>query len=112
MKRFLFFLIFVTAAFHAKAQFPGGGPGGTTIVGHISGTVIDSVTKKPVDYATINLFKGNDKAPFNGVVTDEKGNFKLDNVAPGSYKVTISFLGYPTKTINPVLTTPGKPDRI
>ena len=111
MKQYLFSFFFVTIALISKAQFPGNSSGGTTIIGHISGTIIDSVTKKPVDYATVSLFKGSDNAPFNGVVTDGKGNFRLDNLAPGTYKLTVSFIGYPTKTIYPVTTTLSKPDR-
>ena len=111
MKQYLFSLFFVTIALISEAQFPGNSSGGTTIVGHISGTIIDSVTKKPVDYATVSLFKGSDKSPINGVVTDGKGNFRLDNLAPGTYKLTVSFIGYPTKTIYPVITTLSKPDR-
>ncbi|OOQ58213.1 TonB-dependent receptor domain-containing protein [Mucilaginibacter pedocola] len=109
MRRVLLLLMIFSASFSAKAQFTGGG-GGSSIVGKISGTVIDSVTKKPVDYATISLYRSGGKAPMNGVLTDEKGGFKLDNIKAGSYKITISFLGYQTKTIDPVTTTLSKPD--
>nr|WP_294943772.1 outer membrane beta-barrel family protein [uncultured Mucilaginibacter sp.] len=109
MRRIILLLIIFCAGFTAKAQFPGGG-GGTSILGKISGSVIDSLTKKPVEYATISLFKSGGTVPTNGVLTDEKGNFKLDNIKSGSYKITISFLGYKTKTIDPVTTTAGKPD--
>jgi hypothetical protein len=109
MRRIILLLIIFCAAFTAKAQLPGGG-GGPSILGKISGSVIDSLTKKPVEYATISLFKSGGTVPTNGVLTDEKGNFKLDNIKSGNYKITISFLGYKTKTIDPVTTTPGKPD--
>ncbi|GGH21579.1 outer membrane beta-barrel family protein [Mucilaginibacter phyllosphaerae] len=109
MKRIFLLLIVICTAVLAKAQIPGGG-GGSSIVGKISGTVIDSLTKKPVDYATISLFKSGAKSPVNGVLTDEKGNFKIDNVRAGKYKITISFIGYPTKTFDPVETTAAKPD--
>jgi outer membrane receptor protein involved in Fe transport len=109
MKRILLLLtIFCASIITAKAQFGGGG--GSSIVGKISGTVIDSLTKKPVDYATVSLFKSGAKTPINGMLTDEKGNFKLDNIRAGKYKITISFIGYPTKTYDPVETTAAKPD--
>lgn len=82
----------------------------STIKGRISGTVIDSITKKPVDYATISISRSGGKAILNGTLTDEKGNFKLNDIAPGSYKISVTFIGYPTKVIDPVTTTPGKPD--
>jgi outer membrane receptor protein involved in Fe transport len=110
MKRFYIiiaiFCCFVTAA---NAQFGAGG--GSSIVGKISGVLIDSVTKKPMDYASVGLYRSGGKAPITGVVTDEKGNFKLDGVKPGSYKLAITFIGYPTKIIDPVVTTDSKPDK-
>ena len=108
-KRILILIVIFCAAISAKAQLGVGG-GGPSIVGRISGTVIDSVTKKPLDYATVSIFRSGGKVPMNGVLTDEKGNFKLDGIHPGKYKITIAFVGYPTKTIDPVTTTPAKPD--
>ena len=108
MKRLLLLLFLFAFTLAAHAQFTGGG--GSSITGRISGTVIDSVTKKPIDYATITLYRSGGKVPLNGVVTDEKGAFRINNINTGKYKVTISFIGYPTKTIDPVTTTLGKPD--
>jgi outer membrane receptor protein involved in Fe transport len=110
MKRFYILFAIIFSFITAKAQFGVGGGGGSTTVGKISGIVIDSVTKKPMDYTTISLFRSGGKAPITGVVTDEKGRFHLDNLHPGSYKVTISFMGYTTKNIDPVVTTNSKPD--
>ncbi|MBB6111686.1 Outer membrane receptor proteins, mostly Fe transport [Mucilaginibacter lappiensis] len=109
MKRFYILIALFCFALSAKAQFGVGGSGPTT-TGRISGTVIDSVTKKPMDYTTVGLYRSGGKSPITGVVTDEKGNFKLDNIKPGSYKLVISFIGYPSKTIDPVTTTASKPD--
>lgn len=107
MKRILLLIIVICASIAAKAQLPVGGGG---IVGKISGTVVDSLTKKPVDYATISIYKSGAKTPINGVLTDEKGNFKINNLRAGVYKITVSFIGYPTKTYDPVETTASKPD--
>ncbi|MDO3628815.1 TonB-dependent receptor [Mucilaginibacter sp. BT774] len=114
MKYILTIFSILTLALSAGAQnFQGPPPtgGASGITGHISGTVIDSITKKPIDYATVALFATDGASPINGVVTDEKGNFKLNNISSGSYKVTVSFLGYPAKTITPVITSPSKPDK-
>jgi outer membrane receptor protein involved in Fe transport len=107
MKRiFLLFALFSTVLM-AKAQVPAS----TGLTGRISGTVIDSITKKPMDYATISIFRSKGKAPLNGVLTDGKGNFKLDGIAAGNYKISISFIGYPAKIIDPVTTTASKLDK-
>lgn len=108
MKRILLLIIVICTAITAKAQLPVGG--GSGIVGKISGTVIDSLTKKPVDYATISIFKSGAQTPINGVLTDEKGNFQINNLRAGKYKITVSFIGYPTKTYDPIETTASKPD--
>ncbi len=108
MKRFYIFIIIFCSVITARAQFGGGG---SSIVGRISGTVIDSLTKKPMDYASIGLYRSGGKSPITGVITDEKGNFKLDNIHPGNYKISITFIGYPTKIIDPVVTTDSKPDK-
>ncbi|GAC1303908.1 MAG: outer membrane beta-barrel family protein [Mucilaginibacter sp.] len=71
--------------------------------GSISGKVIDAGTKAPVDYATVSLYKQDSASPFNGLVTDPKGNFKLDNISYGDYKLTVDFLGYKKLTIDHVL---------
>ncbi|WP_448700250.1 TonB-dependent receptor domain-containing protein [Mucilaginibacter sp. AW1-3] len=106
MKRFYILIAIICIAISARAQLGGG----STVVGKISGTVVDSLTKKPLDYATIAIFRSGGKVPLNGVLTDEKGNFKLNDMKIGKYKVTVTFIGYPAKTIDPVITTPEKPD--
>jgi outer membrane receptor protein involved in Fe transport len=109
MKHFYILIALFCFTLSAQAQFGVGG-GGATTTGRISGTIIDSLTKKPMDYASVGLYRSGGKSPITGVVTDDKGNFKLDNVKPGIYKLAISFIGYPTKYIDKVTTTPSKPD--
>jgi outer membrane receptor protein involved in Fe transport len=107
MKRIFLLIAFFSTILTAQAQMPSAGSG---IKGRISGTVIDSISKKPVDYATISISRSGGKAILTGTLTDEKGNFKLNDIAPGSYKISVTFIGYPTKVIDPVTTTLSKPD--
>jgi len=64
----------------------------------ITGTIIDSVTQKPVEFANIALMKAGSSTPVDGTVADDKGQFTL-KVAPGNYSVSITFIGFQTKTI-------------
>ncbi|WEK18634.1 MAG: TonB-dependent receptor [Candidatus Pedobacter colombiensis] len=97
--------------FGAKAQFSlGGGTQQPTVTGRITAVILDSLTKKPIDYATISLLKVKDSKSVNGAVTDDKGKVVLQNVAPDDYKLSVGFMGYKTKMI-PVKTTAGKPDQ-
>jgi outer membrane receptor protein involved in Fe transport len=108
MKRFYILIAFICSFITANAQFGAGG--GSKIVGKITGVLIDSLTRKPMDYASVGLYISGGKAPITGVITDAKGAFKLDNVSPGRHKLLITFIGYPNKTLDPVVTTDSKPD--
>ncbi|MBD3750360.1 MAG: TonB-dependent receptor [Sphingobacteriales bacterium] len=110
MRRLYFLLLFTFfSSQFIYAQFPGGGTK-PSITGKITGTVIDSLTKKPVDYATISLSKSGSAKSTNGSLADDKGAFKIDQIRPGKYRITISFIGYNTKIIDPISTTLAKPD--
>jgi ferric enterobactin receptor len=97
MKHFLIIGFLIITSLSIKAQ------SNTDNKGSISGKVVDAVTKAPVDYATISIYKQNAASPFDGTTTDPKGNFKTGGIAPGDYKVTIDFLGYTRKTIDHVI---------
>ncbi len=109
MKKVVVLIIALCCAGATFAQMPGGASG-PSIVGKISGQIIDSLTQKPVDYATVSMGRAGSTKNTNGALSDEKGSFKIENIAPGSYRLTISFLGYQTKTLTMVKTTPQKPD--
>ncbi len=104
LSTFIVAILFTSIAF---AQIPSGG---ASITGKINGLIIDSLTQKPVDYATVSLGRSGSTKNTNGSLTDEKGAFKIENIAPGTYRITISFLGYQTKIIDQIKTTPQKPD--
>ncbi len=107
--KYLFLLIsaFVLNSYSmAQAPPAGAAPG---ITGRISGQILDSLTGKPVGYATVALTRAGVAKNINGALTDEKGAFKIDNVTAGKYAVSVSFMGYNTRVIQ-VSTSPQKPD--
>lgn len=114
MKKILLSLLILGTFVTVKAQFPAGGFGGgakkPTVFGRVTATILDSVTKQPIDYATVSLINVKDNKSVNGGVTDPKGKLSLQNVAPDTYKLMIGFMGYKTKSIS-VTTTPAKPDQ-
>jgi ferric enterobactin receptor len=99
MRTVLSLLFFLVLSVNIYAQTAG--------KGKISGKVTDAVTKQPVDYATISVFKQGAASPFNGISTDAKGTFSIDNIPAGDYKVTVDFLGYKRTTIDHVVVTDG-----
>lgn len=82
------FLLLVLFTFGARAQGNG----------KISGTVFDSLTQKPVQFANVALTLPTSSTPIDGTICDEKGEFKLTKVAVGDYELSITFIGFDTKT--------------
>jgi outer membrane receptor protein involved in Fe transport len=109
MKRILLLTFIFGIFLNANAQMGFGGPQKSSVTGRITAIILDSLTKKPIDYATVSLVSVKTSKSVNGGVTDEKGKVTLQNVAPDSYKFMIGFMGYKTKTVT-VTTTPAKPD--
>lgn len=71
--------------------------------GKITGKIIDAATKLPVEYSTISIFKTGSASPFNGTVSDAKGNFTLNQIANGEYTVKVDFIGYQRNTIDHIV---------
>jgi outer membrane receptor protein involved in Fe transport len=114
----LWSFLFTAHAVHAQFGPPGGGPpgGGPPGMGgmgkkektfnpnldddqprgnsKITGVLIDSLSGKPVEFATIALINTKTGKPIDGTTSDEKGKFALTRLAPGSYRLQYSFIGY------------------
>ncbi|GAB4031293.1 TonB-dependent receptor domain-containing protein [Spirosoma gilvum] len=72
--------------------------------GQIRGILNDSLTAKPVPFATVAL-KTADNKLVTGTTTKENGGFHFETVAVGAYKLEISFVGYRTKTLEGIRLT-------
>ena len=59
--------------------------------GLVKGRVFNIKNNEPVPFATIQIFETT-----KGTVADAEGNFNLDNIEPGFYKLKISAVGYKT----------------
>ena len=71
--------------------------------------MIDSVSRQPVEYATIAIFPEGSKKPIDGTLTDDKGNFIVDNLASGTYKLVAEFIGYKAHTIYNIIINKDHP---
>jgi outer membrane receptor protein involved in Fe transport len=87
MKKVLLFLVFasVTAVYAQKTA-------------GVSGHVVDSLTQKPVEFATVAILDQSNK-PINGAVCDGDGKFVIPKVAKGDYFLVVSFVGYANKKV-------------
>jgi len=69
----------------------------------ITGRVTDSVSKAPVNYASITLYQKDNTKPVNGTTTDQKGNFSINGLGDGDYRLTVDFIGYKPSTIEHII---------
>ncbi|HEU5146914.1 MAG TPA: TonB-dependent receptor, partial [Chryseosolibacter sp.] len=90
MKLTFTFLATLLTAFGVMAQ------------GHsrISGTVFDSLSQKPVEFANVALVTPGSSTPIDGTICDDKGEFTLSKIAVGNYQLHISFIGFETKVVS------------
>ncbi len=63
--------------------------------GTIKGTVADQNTKETLIGATVMI-----QGTTTGTITDFDGNYRIDNLRPGTYNVECSYVSYDTKVIN------------
>lgn len=73
----------------------------------IIGKVTDSISGKPIEYATITLILQEGNKVLNGTTTDNNGNFTLKNIAQSKLEVVVEFIGYKAYTINNITVTQG-----
>lgn len=96
MKRAILLASYIFIIFSVTAQKKPEGPNRAVVIG----TIIDSLTGQPLEYATITLFTEGNKKPINGSTSDKSGNFKVTNVAEGNYKVAFEYIGYKARNLN------------
>src|SRR6218665_3164032 len=116
----LLFILLLSSVY--TVSFSQGGPGAGSVAAttptvtapgnsKIIGFVQDTDTKQPVEFATVALTAVGSDKPIDGTVCDEKGQFTITKVGPGSYNVVVSFIGYETQTIENI-TVPEKKDEV
>ncbi len=92
------------------AQMPGGGrpQGGAKMpaIGRLYGKAIDAKTKKPVDYASVTLLAMQKDSVISGVLAQSNGDFNMEKLPFGKYRLRIQFIGYKPFTL-PVTITPN-----
>ena len=60
----------------------------------LTGTIIDKNSSKTVEFATVQLLSLPDSSVVKSRMTDQRGRFMLEDVAPGNYLLRFSFISY------------------
>ena len=72
--------------------------------GVIKGSVVDAINNEAIPFA--NVFIENTKT---GVSSDLDGNYIIENLKPGLYNITCSFVGYKPKSFSEIIVSSNKP---
>jgi outer membrane receptor protein involved in Fe transport len=68
----------------------------------MKGQVIDVVSRKPVEFATISVMKTEDSTLVTGGISDMNGAFEIPEVPAMKYYLKISFIGFEDLIVPPV----------
>ena len=71
-------------------------------IGTVQGTVTDSTTGNPIEYASISLIDNHNGSIVTGALSKKDGSFSVREIPLGEYIVLIEFIGYAKKEIGPL----------
>jgi len=75
--------------------------------GDIRGLIIDKQTSESIPYAGVALYLSDGTAPEKGASSDIDGNFIIEKVKAGSYRLEVSFMGYETTVVKDIVVKQG-----
>ena len=99
MKQIIFFFLFPFILFSQETKISNSKTDKENIVGKISGKVKSVNDKSNLEFASVSLFKSNNKDLVEGTITDSKGRFIFKSIVTGNYILKISFIGFESKEI-------------
>ena len=106
----VFFLLLFSSALLAQQNGTQTGQGNKTGIsgnakgfGVITGTLYDELTQDRIEFGSTALYKAKDSTLLTGAITDDKGKFVFNNIAPGRYYVKASFIGYEVKYFSDIV---------
>jgi hypothetical protein len=86
MKKLLLFFLFIsTSLLHSQNN---------KVI--VTGTITDSETNIPLEYATISVFNVNSEKAVNGVISDSNGEFSIE-LNKGNYDFKVEFISFKIK---------------
>ena len=74
--------------------------------GSVTGTVVDGSDNSPVAFATVSLYNAAEEL-VNGSLSEIDGSFVVTDVADGTYRVDVTFLGYEKVSVEGVVVSGG-----
>lgn len=92
LRSITYLLLLAAITVHAQ-NWQRGANGGQMPTFNVSGTLLESGSGVPVEFATVSVFKVMDSTLVTGGITDDKGFFSIDT-RPGRFYLRVQFMGY------------------
>ena len=73
----------------------------------ITGLIIDSVSKLPIEYSTISLFEEGAEKPVSGSISNGQGKFKLNVSKSGYYNILVESIEYNSYPVHHIVIEKG-----
>ena len=77
-------------------------------IGIVQGSIVDSVTSKPIEYASVSLVDIEHNELITGGLSDKNGIVNITEIPLGKYVAVVEFIGYKKKEIGPLNIYPGE----
>ena len=77
-------------------------------IGVLHGSVADSTSGQPLEYASISLVNMRSDEVVTGALSDKTGRFTIREIPLGKYTAVVEFIGYAAKEISPINIFPGE----
>ena len=77
-------------------------------IGVVQGTVVDSLSSSPLEYASVSLVELEHNELITGGLTNKNGYLNIKEIPLGRYVAVVEFIGYEKKEIGPINLFPGQ----
>lgn len=97
MKKVFYLILFALFLFTPHLFAQPGGParlGKMPAIGRLYGKVFDANTKEPAAFATVVLLAMQKDSTISGCLVKENGDFSMENLPFGQYRLQVGFIGY------------------
>ncbi len=64
--------------------------------GSVKGKVLEKLTNESMPFVNAAVYKKNSTKPFKSAITDDRGNFRINDIPYGNYTLQLTFVGYET----------------
>ncbi|EWH13954.1 TonB-dependent receptor [Cellulophaga geojensis KL-A] len=104
MKNILFLFLALTTAINAQQNQVNNSNSSVKL----TGTIVDSETKNPLEFATLIIQDNNNPSFISGGITNKNGKFIINDIPKGNYNIKVEYISYKTYYLNNVTITKSK----